>query len=136
MTDPRSVSFWLLPAAEHRAYYAELIRQNVARFGGRRFDPHVTLASTDTSLSQAQAVAQEVSHRCPVISLPVVESAYGPSFTRCLFFRLGTSPVIESAARIVFEGCTSTTSPMPDWHLSLLYASLPADMKRNLAILY
>jgi len=97
--------------------FRELIRILAKQFDAPRFEPHLTLC---------RAQDRQLPTRGP-IRLRVREIACSPQYTKTLFVRFEPN---ESLRKLVVDlGGKSIRDP----HLSLIYKSLPAAIKREVA---
>jgi 2'-5' RNA ligase len=121
MKKQRVQIFWLMPAAPYRDLFRDLIRILARRFGAPPFQPHLTLVKANSDSIAALKTGP--------IRLAVRKVESSSRFTKTLFVRFQPN---ESLEQLVSQ-LGGTRKPVGDPHISLIYARLPAAVKRELA---
>jgi putative hydrolase of the HAD superfamily len=121
MNKERVQIFWLMPAAPYRDLFRDLIRILARRFDAPPFQPHLTLGKASSDYVPAVKTGP--------IRLAMRKLECSSKFTKTLFVRFQPN---DSLDRLVSE-LGGRGKPVRDPHLSLIYARLPAPIKRELA---
>lgn len=126
----KKYSLWLMPSGELYAELRSLIEGLSDRYGGPRFEPHITLLGGLTGpegelLARASELAAFV--RPHPVRLTKVE--YLDEYYRCLYIRVQETPEVartHQMAQVLFRRLDDRAF-LP--HLSLLYGDFPAGAK-------
>jgi len=129
----RGISLWLVPEGATGERLAGLIDRLAARLGTTAFAPHVTLlpgvsGAEDDVLGRARALATDLEP----FSIEFSGIDGHDAHFRCLFFRVGGSPVLREAHARAARRFDRAPDPTFDPHLSLVYGSLAAAAKAEL----
>ena len=135
------IVYWLLPAKPERELFCEIVRILRKEFRGPNFEPHLTLFSTAKDRSaigrirrgeqSPNKVLKQISLR--PIRLTASGVAFSSAFTRTLFVRLKSSPLLRKLVTDLGRAAKSPAKAPSDPHVSLLYKKLPRATKKELA---
>ena len=133
MTEAKGYSLWLMPSGEVRDGLSRIISRLSREHSTPEFEPHVTLLG---SLMQSEEEALSMTSRLASLIQPyemtLASVGYLEAYFRCLFVKVGeTEQVMEAnlRARNVFSR-QQDPEYMP--HLSLMYGSLPVELKKEI----
>src|SRR5207244_11410295 len=87
------IVYWLLPAKPERELFCEIVRILRKEFRAPNFEPHLTLFSTAKDRQPPNKVLKQISLR--PIRLTASGVAFSSAFTRTLFVRLKSSPLLR-----------------------------------------
>jgi len=133
--------YWLLPAKPERDLLCEVVRILRREFRAPNFEPHLTLFSTAKdrpsigrsrhSEQSPEKVLQQIGSR--PIRLTASGVAFSSAFTRTLFVRLKSSPLLRKLVTDLGHAARSPAKAPSDPHVSLLYKKMPRATKKELA---
>ena len=132
----RGVSLWLMPDGEARDRLEALIGRLAVRFETPSFPPHVTLLPgiegrpEDDVLDATRALGATL--RPFPVRLQALEGRDEPF--RCLFARAAADEPLLCAHRAAARAFGRARDPEYFPHLSLVYGTLPPDVKAGLAV--
>ena len=139
--EKNAIVYWLLPAKPERELFCEIARILRKEFRAPNFEPHVTLFSTAKDRSaigrirrgeqSPNKVLKQISLR--PIRLTASGVAFSSAFTRTLFVRLKSSPLLRKLVTDLGRAAKSPAKAPSDPHVSLLYKKLPRATKKELA---
>jgi 2'-5' RNA ligase len=122
-----------MPTGEVRQQLAKTIFDLSREYAAPAFEPHVTLAGGIVGPTrEVAAKMRDLAKRIPPFAVRLTTVDGLEEYFRCVFVRVATThPIMKAnkAAREVF-GLGQQPAFMP--HLSLLYGSLPASVKRRI----
>ncbi|GIX48170.1 MAG: hypothetical protein KatS3mg131_2381 [Candidatus Tectimicrobiota bacterium] len=128
------LSFWLIPAAQERAFFEALIARLAHQYEAPIFVPHVTVyASESTPEDDAAAILAQALAGMPPLHLRVTGIGYSKAFTQTLFVRFAPCAALEALSARLRARLARPSPYVLQPHLSLLYKHLPAEEKRRLA---
>jgi hypothetical protein len=132
----RGVSLWLMPDGEARDRFEALIGRLAVRFGTPPFPPHVTLlpgieGRSEDDVLDATRVLGATLRPFPV-RLQALEGRDEPF--RCLFARAAADEPLLCAHRAAARAFGRAPDPEYFPHLSLVYGTLPPDVKAGLGV--
>lgn len=123
--------YWLLPAKPERDLFCEVVRILRKEFRAPNFEPHLTLFSTAKDRQSPKKVLKQISIR--PIRLTTRGVGFSSEFTKTLFVRLKSGPVLRKLVADFSRAAKSRAKAPNNPHVSLLYKKLPGSMKKQLA---
>jgi 2'-5' RNA ligase len=132
-TREQIITYWLCPSEPARSELSAIIRDLAARFDAPAFEPHVTLSVAKPEAENPSAVLNEVAPSERTFRLIVRGLDYSDEFTKTLFIQFAPDPAL---ARLNDELRRASASPQDyelNPHLSLIYKTMDAERKRQLA---
>lgn len=114
-------AYWLMPAEEERAFFAQLIARFARRFDAALFEPHVTIVA----VPEARLVPPPPLMKLVLCPVAIKESS---TFTKTLYLQFADSLPLRKLARTIANGPVKVEP-----HLSFLYQTLPRKTRRQLA---
>ena len=128
----QKVAFWLMPAADAKAVFTSLINDLAERLDAPVFEPHVTLQGAELEEQRALELLETVAATNEPLQLQVEGIEFSEKYTKTLYVQFRPSAeateLSNALARAVDDGGYQF-----DPHLSLLYKTLPAAAKPELA---
>lgn len=128
----QTVTFWLLPAADAKAVFTSLINDLAERVDAPAFEPHVTLQSAELEERRALELLDTVAATSGPLQLQVAGVEFSEKYTKTLYLQFQPSDeaagLSNAIARVVGDNGYKF-----DPHLSLLYKTMPAFAKEELA---
>ena len=130
--ESRLLAFWLLPAPPAQEYFRSLNQELAERYDAPRFEPHLTLyAAVFDDALRADALEQIASRSSMELEISGID--YSDKYTQTLFIRFAKNNSLTelraAVAEVLGEKDTADFEP----HLSLIYQSMPAPEKAELA---
>jgi 2'-5' RNA ligase len=126
-----AIVYWLLPAKPERDLFCEFVRILRKGFRAPNFEPHLTLFVSAKDRQSPKEVLRALRSR--PIRLNVYGVAYSANFTKTLFVRFKSSPALRKIVTDISHAANSSTKPLTDPHVSLLYKKIPPGVKKELA---
>jgi hypothetical protein len=131
--EEKIVAYWLCPNEPMRTYFSGVIRDLATKFDAPVFAPHVTLYVTDAANENPGAVLEQVLNDRGPCQLSVRCLDYSDKFTKTVFVQF--EPDIELAR--LSSDLQSSSAVQTDYelnpHLSLIYKTMPAETKMQIA---
>jgi Cyclic phosphodiesterase-like protein len=130
----RHVSYWLVPAAAHRAFFQELIETLAHTYQAPIFVPHVTIYSGESPVDEnPQEIIAQATLGVQEIRLQVDCILYTDTFTKTLFVQFHPSEPLSHMSESMRRLSARPSAYRLDPHLSLLYKHMAAQDKQRLA---
>jgi hypothetical protein len=123
--------FWLIPAQDERELFCDIVRILSREFDAPKFRPHLTIFAAKESQLSPRRILNEI--RCAPVRLNVRSVSFSSQFTKALFVRFAPSESLDQLAGNLAHVTKSSTEPVRDPHLSLLYKNISVATKRELA---
>src|SRR5438552_18883422 len=114
-----AIVYWLLPAKPERELFCEIVRILRKEFRAPNFEPHLTLFSTAKDRQPPNKVLKQISLR--PIRLTASGVAFSSAFTRTLFVRLRSSPLLRKLVTDLARAAKSPVKASSDPQMTLLY---------------
>ena len=124
----RKLAFWLLPAAPAKQFLRSLIDDLAARYDAPSFEPHLTLGSTDFD-GRFDFARLDRMQLPDSIELQVDCIQHSEKYTKTVFVRFQSTNDLLALRTTVSGETTDDFEP----HLSLIYKTMPAEMREELA---
>jgi hypothetical protein len=125
-----AIAYWLLPEMAAREVFAAKIRELAERFEGPVFAPHVSVfIASENSRHPAQLLPEL---GVVAIELTIHSIRFSEQLTKTLFVQFERSVPLQALGDKIRKASGAPERFVIDPHLSLLYASLPAEKKKVL----
>lgn len=127
------LSFWLVPQAEERTYFQEIIDTLAQEYDAPTFTPHVTIYSGEySSEASLESMLEQATQGIKSLSLSVEQVLYTEEFTKSLFVQFYQSSTLSHISDTL-RSCAKIPSKFTlNPHLSLIYQNLNEDSKKKL----
>ena len=125
------VAYWLLPSEPQGGFLAAIIRRLAKRFDTPIFAPHITVFVAPKDSHAPGEVLRELGPSD--VTLTVTDIRFSDKFTKTLFIQFEQSEPLQQLSDTIGKASGARRSNKLDPHLSLLYKSLPAATKAELA---
>jgi hypothetical protein len=132
-TPEQIITYWLCPAEPARSGFAELIENLAARFNAPVFDPHVTIYVTSAKNEKPGEVLAKILPERQPYRLSVRDLSFSDKFTQTLFVRFTPNRELTVLSEDLRRASVSPSHYEVNPHLSLLYKTMAAKTKRELA---
>lgn len=128
------VSFWLIPVAEDRRFFQEVINRLAEKYDAAVFAPHVTVYSGHLTPDESAAgLVEHTTAGVQKVSLKIAGVSYTDEFTKTLFVQFQPSAVLHQISERIRRNVAQPSGYHLDPHLSLLYYPLKRIEKVSLA---
>ena len=132
-TREQIITYWLCPAEPARSRFSELIENLAARYDAPVFEPHVTIYVTKAENEKpGEVLAKVLPGRLP-FRLRSLDLSYSDKFTQTLFLRFAPNAELAPFSKDLNRASGSESDYELNPHLSLLYKTMDAETKRQLA---
>ncbi len=126
-----AIAYWLLPEPSSGEILSGKIARLAGQFRAPIFEPHVTIfVDSENSRDPAEVLRELGALR---IALTVQSIRFSEQFTKTLFVQFEGSNSLQELGDSIWRASGASDRDLIDPHLSLLYASLPPETKRELA---
>lgn len=127
-----AIVYWLLPAKPERDLFCEFVQILRRGFRGPNFEPHLTLFVSPKDRQSPKKALR--AFRSRPLRLNVRGVAYSATFTKTLFVRFKSSSALRKLVTDLGRAAKRPAKSPVDPHVSLLYKKIPADVKKQLAV--
>ncbi len=136
------VAFWLLPADADAEWLRACMRPLAARCGSPAFEPHVTLhVGTRSGDLAIEPLLAALARRAGPLALDCAQTCHSAAYYKALYLRLDANradgPALAGLRQALVDALEAAGAPRSDYrfdpHLSLLYGSLDAALREQLA---
>lgn len=127
------LSFWLVPAAEERIYFQEIINSLAQDYDAPTFAPHVTIYSGEyQSVASLKNIIEQATQGIQSFSLKVDQLLYTEEFTKSLFIQFQQNSTLSQISKTLDSYAKKTSKFTLNPHLSLIYQHLTEESKQKL----
>jgi hypothetical protein len=128
------VSFWLIPSAEDRVFFQEIIDTLAQEYDAPAFTPHVTIYSGECAPDESLAELIETAIQgVQSFSLRVDKLLYTDQFTKSLFVQFHPNSILSQLSETLRSSSKKPSNFALNPHLSLIYQYLSEEIKKDLA---
>src|SRR4051794_11077519 len=131
MSRRATIVYWLVPAQPERELFHGIISILAQQLDAPRFEPHVTLFSTENDVRLMNRVLREVTAEPVRLTLNGIR--FSSAYTKTLFARFRPSDVLNELVAGMQNAAGKRRGKVNDPHLSLCYKRLSAVTKKKLA---
>ena len=133
MTRQTVIAYWLIPSAPARIFFQQIINDLARRCDAPVFEPHVTIHVGADGADAAQNALGAAARRCKLIGLKPIGIDQSDEFIKTLFVQFAMSEELSKINGTIREETNDSSQYELKPHLSLLYKSLAAATRRELA---
>lgn len=127
------LSFWLVPAAEERTYFQEIIDSFAQKYDAPTFTPHVTIYSGEYEAVEAvESIIRQTTQGIQSFRLSVDQVLYTQEFTKSLFVQFHQNSTLTQISETLGSFSNTASKFTLNPHLSLIYQHLTEDIKQKL----
>lgn len=128
------VSFWLVPAAEERVFFQEIIDKLAQEHQALSFVPHVTIYSGEYKPNESiSSLIDKAIQDVGSFSLKVDKILYSEQLAKTLFVQFHQSEVLSKISDSLRNNSQHPSDYSLNPHLSLIYQFLSEETKQELA---
>jgi len=127
------VAYWLIPSEPAHSFFQRIINDLARRYDAPVFEPHVTVhAGADQADAAKKALGNAARGSEPIALIPMgIDQS--DEFIKTLFVQFAMSAELRKINEIIREAANDSSHYQLKPHLSLLYKSLAAATRRELA---
>jgi hypothetical protein len=127
------LTYWLIPAEPAANHFRSLIRDLAERFDAPIFEPHITIYVTKTNHEDPHGILARVLNNRGPYRLSTVGVDYSDEFTKTLFVQFEPDADVTRLSSDLRRASVVQPAYELNPHLSLIYKTMAADTKRDLA---
>jgi putative hydrolase of the HAD superfamily len=128
---PHAIAYWLLPETTARKVFVEKIRELARQFDAPAFVPHVTVFIAPENSRNPAEVLNELG--AVMIDLTIRSIRFSEQFTKTLVVQFEGNDALQELGDNICRASKAPERYIIDPHLSLLYANLALETKKQLA---
>ena len=129
----RMITYWLMPAEPARSHFASVITDLAAKFDAPAFEPHLTVYATTLADENPAEILQRICARYGPTRLTIDGVEYSDEFTKTLFVQFRPSELVTHLSAEFRQASVIKEEHEVNPHLSLIYKTLPAETKAEIA---
>ena len=133
MTRQTVIAYWLIPAEPAHRFLQRIINDLARRYNAPVFEPHVTIHVGADRADAAENALGDGARDCQLIGLTPLGIDQSDEFIKTLFVQFAMSVELRKIDDILRELTNDSSQNELKPHLSLLYTSLAAATRRELA---
>ena len=127
------IAYWLLPAEPARGFFSAIVHELAARFDAPIFEPHLTLyAGTKPNEEPSELLRRTFAGR-ESLHLSIRDVQSSEQFTKTLFVQFEPDPRLSEISLALRRASSSNADYELNPHLSLIYKTMQAAAKSELA---
>jgi len=127
------IAHWLIPAEPAHRFFQDLINDLARRYEAPVFEPHVTIYAGANSSDAVDTTLSKAARDCKRIMLPPVKVSHSDEFMKTLFVEFGLNTKLRQLNQVIRSAAQDSSDYNLKPHLSLLYKSMSAQTRRQLA---
>jgi 2'-5' RNA ligase len=127
------IAYWLIPAEPAHSFFQGIINSLAHRYDAPLFQPHVTIHVGVNHADSAEKALSKAAHDYQQISAKTVGIDQSQEFIKTLFMQFAPNTKLKELNMIIRTAAEDSFEYKFDPHLSLLYKSIPAVVRSELA---
>jgi 2'-5' RNA ligase len=127
------IAYWVIPAEPARSFFRNLIKDLARRYNAPLFEPHVTIYVGSNHADAAESAISEAARVCTPIELKALGMGHSSEFIKTLFVQFALNTKLWQLNGIIRHAAQDSSHYELEPHLSLLYKTMPAVTRRELA---
>lgn len=127
------VAYWLIPAEPERSFFQGSINELAQRYDAPIFEPHLTIFVGANRYDSAERALSSTGRDCEAITLNALEIDHSSQFVKTLFVQFAPSTELDRLNEAIRSAAQDSSQYQLNPHLSLLYKTSPAKVRRKLA---
>lgn len=132
-SEKQKLAFWLMPSADAKPSFVSLVEELARRLEAPAFEPHVTLQGAELDELHAVALLEKIAGRYAPVDLQIGGIEFSEKYTKTLYVQFRSSNEASAISSAIADSAASTGGYKFDPHLSLLYKTVSAAEKQELA---
>lgn len=127
------IAYWLIPAEPARSFLQALISKLAQHNDGPVFEPHVTIFVGENHSDAAEKALSTAAAECKPITVELRGIDHSDEFIKTLFVQCALTPQLTQLNEKIRNAAQDSSQYELKPHMSLLYKTMPAAARRNLA---
>lgn len=127
------IAYWLIPAEPARSFFQRLINELAQQYDAPAFEPHVTIRVGPNYSDAAEKALSKTAREWQPIYLKPVRIGHSDEFIKTLFVQFAPNRRVRRINETIRDAAKDSSRYDLKPHLSLLYKTMPAATRRNLA---
>ena len=127
------IAYWLIPSEPAHSIFQQIVNDFARRYDAPVFEPHVTVHVGADQADAAEKALGEAARKCKLIVLTPLGIDQSDEFIKTLFVQFAMSVEVRKIGDVIREAANDSSHYELKPHLSLLYKTLPAATRRELA---
>jgi 2'-5' RNA ligase len=127
------IAYWLIPAEPARSFFQGLINELAQQYDAPAFEPHVTVFVGGNRIGAAQRVLSQVALEAEPTNMKTLGIDQSDEFIKTLFVQFAPYRRLRRINETIRNAARDSSHYELKPHLSLLYKTVPAATRRDLA---
>jgi 2'-5' RNA ligase len=127
------IAYWLIPVEPARGFFQDIVDSLASRHHAPVFEPHVTVHVGADRLDTAEKTLSKAARECQRIKLKPLGIGHSDDFIKTLFVQFALSAKLRRLNETIRKAAQDSSRYELKPHLSLLYKTMPALARRELA---
>ena len=133
MTRQTVIAYWLIPCEPAHSFFQRIINDLARRYDAPVFEPHVTVHVGADQADAAAKALEKAATECKLVRQTPLRIDQSGEFTKTLFVQFVMTAELGKINGIIRHSANDSSHYELKPHLSLLYKSLPAATRSELA---
>ena len=133
MTRQTVIAYWLIPSEPAHSFFQRIINDLARRFDAPVFEPHVTVHVGPDQADAAAKALEEAANESQLVRLTPFRIDHSDEFIKTLFVQFAMTAELGKINGIIRHAANDSSKYELKPHLSLLYKTLPAATRSELA---
>jgi 2'-5' RNA ligase len=127
------IAYWLIPAEPAHSFFQGVIDELARRYSAPVFEPHLTIHVGANRKEAVEKAVSKVAFDCELVTLRMLDVSHSATFIKTLFVQFALNAKLRRLNQIIRTTAEDSSDYQLNPHLSLLYKTLPAAARRELA---
>jgi len=127
------IAYWLIPAELAHRFFQRLIKDLARRYDAPFFEPHVTIYVGANDTNATEKALSKAEREWQTINLKALEINHSDEFIKTLFVQFAMNRKLRQLNAIIRNAAQDPADYELKPHLSLLYKTMPAVARSELA---
>jgi len=127
------IAYWLIPAEPARGFFQAVINDLAHQHDAPVFEPHVTVFVGTNRVGAAERALSRVASEWLPINLKTLGINQSDEFIKTLFVQFAPNKRLRQINETIRDTAKDSSHYQLKPHLSLLYKTMPAAVRRNVA---
>ena len=127
------IAYWLIPAEPAHSFFQDVIEDLARWHDAPVFEPHVTIYVGANDANAAEKALSKAAHEWQTIDLKALGVNHSDEFIKTLFVQFKMNRKLRQLYQTIRNAAQDLSDYELNPHLSLLYKTMPATARRQLA---
>ena len=127
------IAYWLIPAEPARSFFQGLINKLAQQYDAAAFEPHVTVFVGENRIGAARRALSQVALEAEPTNMKTLGIDQSDEFIKTLFVQFAPNRRLRWINETIRDAAKDSSRYDLKPHLSLLYKTMPAATRRDLA---